>query len=346
MLGELGGFKLIIAVIYLGTTLPTYVIKNLKYLSETFPSERIVFISDSKKSLTRIKKLGVESWLAPNSDTHWQELRGKMKHSMNFREGFWFKTLARIFVLDLFLQENPNESCLQIEADVFLFKNFPFEKFRDSNAEIEFPMESKQMGIASLLFLRNRDASKTLVEMTMEEINQNGYVTDMSLLGIVAKSNRINFSPLSTLPTSMISALNDPTELKLFCGELSNDLGVFDGITIGQYLLGIDPRNSRGWKILHRKQNSHGINPEKLNFIYENNDVLLIENHENRVQVYNLHNHAKDLRIFNAASRAKLLKNRTDSAKFGESREFILMVFLESLWQSFKRRVKFHGWSI
>ncbi len=337
---------MIISVIYLGTSLPKYVIKNLSYLIDTFPSERIVFISDSKKSLKKVNKLGVETWLAPDPDMHWQELRAKLRHPMNFREGFWFKTLARIFVLDLFLQENPNESCIQVEADVFLFKNFPFEEFSDPNVEIRFPMESKQMGIASILFLRDSKASKTLVEMTMEAIYQNGYVTDMSMLGIVAKSNRMKFSPLSTIPVSMVFALNDPTDPELFFGVRNNSTGIFDGITIGQYLLGIDPRNSRGWKVLHKKQPSHGINPEKLNFIYVKDDELFVDHEDTRVKVYNLHNHAKDLRIYDAASRAKLLKNRINSAKIGETKKFVLAVFLLSSWQSVNRRINNPRWPI
>jgi hypothetical protein len=331
---------LIITIIYLGTNLPRYVLRNLRYLRNTFPEKDIVFISDSKKSLKKASIEGVDTWLAPHPEIFWKDLKEKLQHPMSFRDGFWFKTLARIFVLDLFLSENPNVSCLQVEADVFLFKNFPFRNFEGFEADISFPMESSQMGIASLLFLRNSNASRTLVNMAIEAMEQDGQITDMSLLGRVAHSTQLNFSPLPTLKRSFAGALTETTQTELFCSEELGSSGVFDGITLGQYLLGIDPRNSRGFLILHKQQKTHAVKAEILSFKYERKDELQISNNQESVDIYNLHNHSKDLRLYNEKSRDRLLKKRIKSAIHGERKEFRPNSFLEAIWRSFQRRLK------
>jgi hypothetical protein len=331
---------LILTVIYLGNNLPRYVLKNLQYLQTTFCEDEVYFLSDSEDAIVKASKTGVKTWLAPSPDEHWKEARENLTHSMGFRDGFWFKTLARIFVLDAFMQLHPASTCLQIEADVFLFPNFPISKFRNLDAEIAFPMESRKMGIASILFLKDNRASEKLVRIALREIELNSKVTDMSLLGKVAHSNTLRFIPLPTLPLHMQFALNQPDAVSLTCIDSCDFSGVFDGISVGQYLLGIDPRNSRGALILHRNQPSHAINPEKLELGLDANENLVLNSTVGPTSVYNLHNHAKDLRLYNTSSRKRLLKKRLASSMHGERKEFVVDVFLLSAFNALGRRVR------
>ena len=267
-------------------------------------------------------------------------MRGILDHSMSFRNGFWFKTLARFFVLDLFMQFHPDKPCLQIEADVFLFSSFPISEFRQLNVEIAFPMESKDRGIASLLYLKNHTASGMLAAFAIETVKLNPETTDMSLLGLLAHSQKMNFLALQTLPEDMWGSLYQPEARELVC---NNDLdlpGVFDGITIGQYLLGIDPRNARGIRVLHRPQPSHAIDPSKLLLELDVEGNLVVSGPSGSSRIYNLHNHAKDLRIYSKNSREKLLKKRLISVKDGEQKEIIFKLVAEALVKSFQRRIR------
>ncbi len=332
---------LILTVIYLGKKLPKYVLLNLAYLQSTFHKEEIYFISDSKKSIKKASNLGVKTWLAPNSDEQWQEVRESLKHPMGFRDGFWFKTLARIFVLNSFMQLHPDVPSLQIEADVFLFPNFPLSRFNDLDAEIAFPMESNQMGIASLFFLRDHRASARLVDFALNEISNNAHITDMSLLGKVAHSNNLKFLALPTLPSALRNALNEPEAINLVCNDSLKIPGVFDGISVGQYLLGIDPRNSRGSLVVHRSQPTHAIDPDKLEFGLDNAENLVLKSANGDSSIYNLHNHAKDLRLYNTSSRKKLLVKRVNSTHRGEHREFILKIFVLAALEAIARKVSY-----
>jgi hypothetical protein len=332
------GAQLILAVIYLGNTVPKYVLRNLEYLHSTFHENEIYFISDSQSSIEKAAKIGVKTWLSPNPDDQWREIRDKLDHPMAFRQGFWFKTLARLFVLNSFMQLHKNVSCLQIEADVFIFPNFPLSKFNKLDAEIAFPMESRQMGIASLLYLQDHVAAKSFTEFGLNAIQANPQITDMTLLGQIAHSKMLKFEPLPTLPAAHQSALNQPEAKNLVSQNPLDDLGVFDGITIGQYLLGIDARNSRGKLILYRRQHSHAINPEKLNFAWDGKEILSIEDSIENSIIYNLHNHAKDLRIYREKTRNKLLEKRVASSKAGEKTEFKAHIFIGMAIKAIGRR--------
>lgn len=332
--------QLILAVIYLGNTVPKYVLRNLEYLHSTFHENEIYFISDSESSIKIAAKIGVKTWLAPNPDNQWSEIRDKLDHPMAFRQGFWFKTLARLFVLNSFMQLHKNVPCLQIEADVFLFPNFPLTRFNRLSAEIAFPMESSQMGIASLLYLQDHLAAKSFTEFGLNAIQANPQITDMSLLGQIAHSKILKFSPLPTLPAALQSALNQPEAKNLVSQNPLDDLGVFDGITIGQYLLGVDARNSRGKLILFRRQHSHAINPEKLNFVWDGKGNLSLGDSIGNSNVYNLHNHAKDLRLYREKSRNKLLAKRVASSRAGEKAEFKALIFIDLAIRAVGRRAR------
>lgn len=326
---------------YLGPNLPKYVLRNLKYLQSTFLEHDIYFISDSLRSLKKAKKTGVKIWLAPNPEETWKDVLGNLEHQMSFRNGFWFKTLARIFVLDSFLQNHPDKPCLQIEADVFLFPTFPVSQFDRLNAEIAFPMESKERGIASLLFLKSHVASRKLSELATEAVERNGQITDMSLLGQVAHSERMRFMPLQTLPDYLWGTLNQPEARSLVCKKTLDSEGVFDGISVGQYLLGIDARNSRGTRIVYQQQPSHAINPDKLLLEMDSEGNVVIAGPTGNSVVYNLHNHAKDLRLYSKASRKKLLQKRITSRKSGELRELVFSAVVLAVFKACERRVKF-----
>jgi len=331
---------LILTVVYLGKKLPRYVLDNLEYLKSTFPDEDLCFISDSPNSIARANKLGIKTWLAPDADEQWKDVRARMSHPMEFRRGFWFKTLARIFVLNSFMQLHPDQSVLQIEADVFLFPNFPLLSFKNIEADISFPMESSKAGIASLLFLKDHMTSEQLAKIALREIEVNRELTDMLLLGKVAHSHEMSFVPLPTLQPHMKSALNEPAEARFICNDTLDLSGVFDGISVGQYLLGIDPRNSRGSLILHRSQASHAINVDKLIINLDNNGNIVLKHPEGDASVYNLHNHAKDLRLYNASKRKILLEKRVNSSTQGERQEFEIDIFILAIFKAIMRRVQ------
>jgi hypothetical protein len=326
-----------VSIIYLGDELPTYLIQNLKYLNRTFPNEQIVFISDSDKSVQIVSSLGIRTWKFQGLTKIIETYRKSLRHDWAFRSNFWFKTLARYFAIDAYMSEHPDHSHLHLEADNFLFPNFPFEYFRNNESQLAFPMESDEMGVASVLFIPNTHALKVLIDTSVKEISDNPFATDMTILGKIANSDEYLSSKLRVLPKELQDSLK-ATNYPSFFSSAAPIPGVFDAISHGQFLLGVDPRNFRGIRKVFAAQASHAVNPAEIIYQVKSKNELCISQRGDSWPIYNLHNHAKDLRLYSENKRLKLLTTRIGQIQSGERNEFLLPFFLKALFGALKRR--------
>jgi hypothetical protein len=327
-----------VSIVYLGDELPAYLLQNLKYLGRTFPREHIVFISDSDRSLKLVSGIGIRTWKFQGLDRIIETYRKSLRHDWAFRANFWFNTLARYFAIDAYMSEHPDRSHLHLEADNFLFPNFPFEYFRNDESQLAFPMESDEMGVASVLFIPNTQALKVLIDTSVKEISQNPFATDMTILGKIANSTEYLSSKLRVLPKELqdtLKATNFPSHFS----SAAPIPGVFDAISHGQFLLGVDPRNFRGIRKVFAAQASHAVNPPEITYQMKSRNELSISQRGGSWPIYNLHNHAKDLRLYSDSKRLKLLTTRIGQIQSGERNEFLLPFFLKALSGALKRRM-------
>ena len=91
--------------------------------------------------------------------------------------------------------------------------------------------------------------------------------------------------------------------------------------------------------ILHRYQTSHAINAEKLSFGLNSEENLVMRGAKADSIIYNLHNHAKDLRLYDSNSRKSLLEKRVNSTKLGEHQEFFLRIFALAFFSALTKRI-------
>lgn len=326
-----------VSIVYLGDELPTYLIQNLKYLNRTFPNEQIVFISDSDKSVQIVSSLGIRTWKFQGLAKVFQTYRHSLKHDWAFRSNFWFNTLARFFAIDAYMAEHPDDSHLHLEADNFLFLNFPFEYFRSLESQLAFPMESDELGIASVLFIPNLQAIKILIDTSVKEISENPFATDMTILGKIANGKEYLSSKLRVLPQELQDTLKN-TNYPLYFSSSAPIPGIFDAASHGQFILGIDPKNFRGVRKVFSAQASHIVDPTQITYQIKDENQLYISQGSDSWPIYNLHNHAKDVRLYSSAKRLKLLERRISQLKSGERNEFLLPFFLKALFGALKRR--------
>ena len=325
-----------VSIVYLGNKLPKYLLMNLKYLQQEFPTIKLIFISDSDQSILKVAKLGIKTWKFNGLDENLYSLRKHLNHDWGFRNNFWFYTFARFFAIEEFMAINPNNRHLHVEADNLIFQNFPFDFFKKIENEIAFPMESSEAGAASVLFLKNHNAALKLRDFTINQINLNSNITDMTILGKTLEFEHIDTLVLGSVPANELDLVKDNFDCKLFCPDLGLK-GFFDAMAHGQYLLGIDPRNSRGVLKLNFPSESSGAFSERINYAYVDGKVGTQVDKEFH-QLYNIHNHAKDLRLFSEMKRDKLLRTRIAKSNRGKYYEFNLRIFVKMLLLSAKRR--------
>lgn len=325
-----------VSIVYLGNKLPKYLLLNLQYLQRTFPNIRLIFISDSDESISKVAKLGIKTWKFMGMDENLYSLREHLNHDWSFRNNFWFYTFARFFAIEAYMELNPDNRHLHVEADNLLFQNFPFDFFNKIDNEIAFPMESNEAGVASVLFLKNHKSALKLRDFTLNQIKMNSNITDMTILGKTLEFEHIDALVLGSVPANQLSLVKDNFDYKLFCPDLGIK-GFFDAIAHGKYLLGIDPRNSRGVLKLNFSGENSGTFNDRIIYLYLDGKVG-IQVGKDFYQLYNIHNHSKDLRLFSEKKRNEYLKTRIAKSSRGIYYEFKLLIFVKMLLLSVKRR--------
>jgi hypothetical protein len=290
---------MILTFVYLGDKLPKYVLTNMSQVAKRFPSYSLVFIGDTKKVCEKVKSLGFNVWLSQDPEASWAINRNSLTHDPEFRDGFWFKTLARFFALNEFLRQTPYETCLLIESDVWVSPNFPMPKFESLTKQIAFPMTTSKQGVASTFFVKDQKSLQHFLDFAEFRVKKDPSSTDVTIL---AEYYEMHPDKTMILPSGPISheGYNNgiaENEQSLYSDQSTFQGQIFDASTWGQFLTGEDPRNSWGYRILYRVQRNHAVNPAVFVFSNQGSSIqasLLGYQYE----VNSLHVHSKDIRIF------------------------------------------------
>ena len=314
-----------IIFIYLGETLPKYVLQNMNLVSKRFPNLDIVFIGDTARVCSLVEKRGFRSWESPDPETTWVFNRNSLAHNPDFRDGFWFKTLARFYALSEFMKLEPSESALLIESDVWISPDFPFESFLFPEFDCAYPLANSNQGVASTFFIRNSNCMRNFLDFAEKSVLANPKSTDVTILGAYYKVGNINTRILPSAVSSSESFNSWVTEedRNLLASKLIFSSGIFDASTWGQYLTGEDPRNAWGYRYLYSKQVRHPVNPAAHTFEALGDGVVASIGNSNAL-VYSLHIHSKDVRVF---SKSKFLAKRVLESGLGTKRNLSLNTY-------------------
>ena len=132
-----------------------------------------------------------------------------------FRNNFWRHTTERFFVIERYLKENGIvDSFVHIENDVLLYCDPQQLKFSKG---LYFVKDSNDRGIGSIMFSTPESWSK-FTKYASSNLHKN----DMEILG-------------SYIDTDVFTLPNDPKSAHKL---------LFDGAAFGQFIAGIDPRNT------------------------------------------------------------------------------------------------------
>jgi hypothetical protein len=247
--------------------------------------------------LKSVEKLKIETWLCSDPAVAWIAVNNNWSRSRRFRSDFWFKTLARFYSLYEYLLSNPDDSILHVEADVLLLDNFPFRKFSSLKKCLAYPMKSNFEGIASTLYVSDLYVLKQFIQMIEEFTAENGSITDVEALGKFNSSHpEISFTLPSALPISQINPNLNSKIVKNLSRNIDFFEGIFDASTLGIYFTGEDPRNAGGFLKLFSNLD-HPIPVQSYKFSYRNNR-LMVSSDEFEEELFSLHVHSKDMRLF------------------------------------------------
>ena len=325
---------------HFNSKIPKHLALNLQRSRNIFDKHEIFLITDKVNDKFKIE--GVNTVIYKPSPG-WIISEKTLNHPKNFRDNFWFTSLARFIAISEFARGNRGE-VLHIESDVILSKHFPFDILSSQKELFQFPIVNNSLAISSVLYLKNSEAAEILEQTTLSEVSTNPGTTDMHILRKLSKTHSSFFRALPSLPSNS-NVMNHPdTEfIKVNENLIQTYGGIFDGFDIGKYLFGEDPRNNRGFSRLRRTDLEVYLNPRKLDFsISSSHDFPEIYDNKKKmfIPIYALHIHCKHYKFFIVDHCSVRIQKYIRDSRKPSSFDFYPKVFLASIMFAVLRRIR------
>lgn len=260
--------------VYLGR-IPDYVRYSLLLNSKY---NRIVILCDElfHSSTPNVKVIPIDEFYAGGVFESLADLKTRL-----FRDGFWVKAVERFYVLAAYMRHYGVERLFHAEIDNLVFNLDGIASYLDKHkCGLYYPVIDGRIAAASLMYI---NSIAELDAMCAYINKQTEFKDDMRLLAeYVGKSS---------------AACGLPSENSLNGGApiiVMGDKCVFDAASIGQFLFGVDLRNSSG-PVYNRFQNTNcRMELSGLRFRYDGvAGQLYIGQHGDEYRVVNLHIHSK-----------------------------------------------------
>ena len=303
-----------VLLVHLKTKPPRHLIRNLRYLRESFPQLGITLASDLDRRDVTLPN-GVDYFLVPQGGTS-SKLLSASSLSGRFRGGFWPLTLARLGALEDWHLEHPGRSLLHLESDMLLMEYAPVETISKLET-LAWLTVSPELDLAGFVFSPHVDSTSLLLREVIAELEKDPLVTDMQIMYRVRKrlvDQVVALPGLDSLPM-----------LRAGIPDLSSREfeGIFDSLPIGMWLAGEDPRNFFGLtRYLNRNPEDAFLARPVDSYFFLGGDVLFVAQGDVSVPVYSLHVHSKDLSLFLKKSRTAALSRVIQRQRDGEFRRF------------------------
>lgn len=203
-----------------------------------------------------------------------------------FRNGFWYLTSLRFFYIYEFMQKYNVTDVIHLENDVLIYYNCDELIHLVNKDYVYIPFDTYTRNIASIMYIPNKTVYKNILDCY--DFNKN----DMENFSFIKDKTGL----IQSFP---IFIKNDHLSLEESFVSLNSDIFpyIFDAAAIGQYLGGVDPRNTPGNtkgfinETCIIKYNQYKIWFEVING--EKKPFILIQ--DKKIPIFNLHIHSKNL---------------------------------------------------
>ena len=234
--------------VYVGSRIPDYARFSIRLANGTSGCP-IEVISDSPRPAWAPRDV---EWVMTSefyNSSVFEKFRANNPLPHDFREGFWYHTAERLFILEQFMMRYDKSAILHGEIDCLFFSlpNLVSELETTKKRGVFFAKETKELGVASLLYINAVDA---LARLRAELVAKSHLGSEMHILGQLP----LDSGDFHALPTaeSLYREVNRSHDWPLAL-EMPNS--IVDGAVIGRWLFGLDPRNTGGQGVVNMVQN-------------------------------------------------------------------------------------------
>lgn len=294
-------------------------------------------ITDNARIAGSARRFGARTWRPPADDLQPSDAGG---NDPSFRRGFWRASMRRFEVLACFQAER-GMPLVHLESDVIVLPGFDPSLLRIFGNRLAYPLLQPGSGIGSVVYSGSPAASAALATSIRQDRQRRDETNDMRALGRFATTHPDLVAILPTVnPEWPTDCCCNARYRELASANYSAVGAVFDGATVGQFLLGLDPRNHRGRRILHQAQDHHGLDATRLDLRLDAGRLLVgPDGGAITTPVLNLHVHSKDRRAFDLRRGEKLLALRCAGDRRRPHMEFDPWGFASQAAYSLRRRV-------
>jgi hypothetical protein len=286
--------------IYKGNKIPKYALASIELAKQT-SGMKIHLIGNSifKKEVTKLKIefTAIEDFYDQNKID--EAVNKNQNLDKSFRDGFWIKTLERLFILEQYMLKTNLQFIFHSEIDQLLFRSDKLVKaiIKTNKKGIFIPFHNKNMAIASVMFINKLSAIQSLIQFAFTSIV---YSNEMELIAAWSKINPKKVFALPTLATE-IKGISNVVPKGINTISVPELEGLVDAAQLGQWVGGIDPSNvpitiTPANKFIYKPENCF-LSEDNLKRIKlklsQNNSFLEVQFEGRNFKIYNLHLHSK-----------------------------------------------------
>lgn len=313
----------------LGTRMPPTLIAAVRQAHRQLPHSTVHVLVDSPATARRVARglprsvrdgVSVTDIADLPETENWAAFAGTTEQDTSFRAGFWRLTAQRLFALERFLAATPDSDLLHPENDyLLLIEEEDLLRLQQSVVGVALPVGDPDHVYAALVYVRRLSSLTSALRVLLAVLAEHPRDNEMRLLArAMARSDL--YCPLPTLPgavdrlchSSLQPGVADTLPADVQWRNFPQFTVLFDAITFGQYLSGIDPANYAFIRRPGFANQSSWVNP--VGQRWQVTSVggrwrLLVEGDAGWLRVVGLHLHGKDLHVLDERG-SKWLRRR------------------------------------
>lgn len=304
-----------VVFVALGTRMPPTLIEAVRQAHRQLPNSPVHVLIDNAATARRVvhrlprpirAAVTVTDIAELPMTENWAAFSGTTEQDTSFRAGFWRLTAQRLFALERFLAATPDSDLIHPENDYLLLtEEADLLGLQQSVTGVALPVGDPDHVYAALLYVRRLPSLTSALRVLLTVLAEQPRDNEMRLLArAMARSDL--YCPLPTLPSGadrLCHAALQPGTADTLPADVQwrnfPQFGVlFDAITLGQYLSGIDPANYAFIRRPGFANQSSWVNPVGQQWQLTSEAGrwrLLVETDAGWVRVVGLHLHGKDL---------------------------------------------------
>jgi len=249
-MNSLAGTRSPLIFVFLGN-LPEYAFPALK-LNSVFTNNPLILLGDHlpKGLPDTVEFYNIQDFYDGEKFT---EFSRKSNLPAEFRNGFWLKAAERLFVLEAFARKTKTPSMFHGELDCLFFDLPSLEEqlVNTGKRGLFLPRETPNRAVASLLYVNDLEPLTELADFMIQSASLGN---EMNILGALPYDNH---SAYFALPSAefLFRTKSSPTLHEVWPVVPNDPDFIVDGVVLGQWIFGLDPRNMKGAGSTNQIQN-------------------------------------------------------------------------------------------